>query len=77
LELGMNRMLFRDRRSPEAMQTSIVPIPTAWIELPPNPLTVRGGIALRVLKSPRSDEMWQFVPESRMKGIVPMREIGG
>jgi hypothetical protein len=52
--------------------TSIVPIPMAWIELPPKPLTVKGEIGLSDLKSPCFRDMWQFVPELRIKGIVPM-----
>jgi hypothetical protein len=54
----------------------MVPMPTAWIELPPNPFTVKGGIALSDLKLPHSGEMWQFAPESRMNGMDPMFEMG-
>ncbi len=64
-------MFISNKRRPIATETSIVPIPMAWMELPPNPLTIKGRMGLSDLKSLCSGDMWQFVPESRMKGMVP------
>ena len=33
-------------------------------------------MGLSILKSLRLGEMWQFMPESRMKGMDPMQEMG-
>jgi len=65
-------MFVRDKQSPKATETSIVPIPMAWMELLLNPLTVKGGIGLSDLKLPHSGEIWQLAPKFRMKGIEPM-----
>jgi hypothetical protein len=73
----MKRTLVSDKWSPKATWTLIVPIPMAWMELLPKPLTVKGGMGFRVLKLPCLGEMWQLAPELRIKGIVAMREMGG
>ncbi len=73
----MKRTFISDKRSPKPTQTLIVPIPMAWMELPPDPLIVKGGMGFKVLKLPHLGEMWQFAPESRIKGIEPARERDG
>jgi len=57
LALGTKRTFIRERQRPEAMQTSIVPIPMASMELPLKPFTVNEGIGLSILKSPLSGEI--------------------
>ncbi len=50
VEEGMNKMLESEILIPEATQISMVPMPTTWAELPPNPLTLMGGMGQSNLK---------------------------
>src|SRR5216683_6123602 len=70
VEEGMNKMLESEILIPEATQISMVPMPTTWAELPPNPLTLMGGMGQSNLKLEHLGETWQFALESRIKGAV-------
>ncbi len=72
----MNKMFERETFTPEAIQISMEPMPTALVELPPNPFMLMGGMGWSNLKSKCSGETWQFTPELRIKGAVGRWDMG-
>jgi len=76
VEEGMNKTFKRETFVLEAIHISMEPMPTALVELPPNPFMLIGGMGQSDLKSKHSGETWQFTPESRIKGAVGRWDMG-
>jgi len=68
LEAGTNRTFSRESLWPLAMQSSTVPVPTAYMYDPPIPEIGYGAIGWSDLKSERSGVMWVVALVSRKKG---------
>ena len=68
--VGTKRTWSRVKCRPFATMSGIEPMPTAWMEDPPTPLIVRGGIGRSDQKSDSQFVMWTDAPLSRKKGVT-------